>query len=140
MEADIQQALQRVARQDQGEGKTRIDVVDDYAYPVPVAVICKILGVPLKDEPLFHAWIHDFMAGVMDMGPEAATEEGKARKAKGQAGAAAIAQYMTGLIKGFLKEPERQHALEDGERRRPGRPHDAQGGRDQCESAARRRS
>ena len=32
------------------KGKTRIDVVDDYAYPVPVAVICKILGVPLKDE------------------------------------------------------------------------------------------
>jgi fatty acid omega-hydroxylase len=69
---------------DRAKGKTRIDIVDDYAYPVPVMVICKILGVPLKDEPQFHDWIHDFMAGLMDMGPEAATEEGKARATKGK--------------------------------------------------------
>ena len=39
-------------------------------------MICKILGVPVKDEPIFHGWIFDFMAGT-DMGPEAATEEGR---------------------------------------------------------------
>ncbi|MFP1153271.1 cytochrome P450 [Mycobacterium sherrisii] len=31
----------------------RFDVVDDYAYPLPVAVICRLLGVPLDDEPQF---------------------------------------------------------------------------------------
>ncbi len=31
-----------------------------------------------EDEPAFHAWIHDFMAGT-DLGPDAATEEGQAR-------------------------------------------------------------
>jgi fatty acid omega-hydroxylase len=90
---------------DKAKGKTRIDIVDDYAYPVPVMVICKILGVPLKDEPQFHAWIHDFMAGNMDMGPEAASKEGKIRAEKGKAGAQAMVQYMTDLIKGYLKEP-----------------------------------
>jgi len=90
---------------DKAKGKTRIDIVDDYAYPVPVMVICKILGVPLKDEPQFHDWIHDFMAGLMDMGPEAATEEGKARAAKGKESAAALIQYLTDLIKGFIKQP-----------------------------------
>jgi cytochrome P450 len=90
---------------DNARGKTRIDIVDEYAYPVPVMVICKILGVPLKDEPTFHGWIHDFMAGLMDMGPEADTEEGKARKEKGQASAAALVQYLTDLIKGYIKEP-----------------------------------
>jgi fatty acid omega-hydroxylase len=90
---------------DKAKGKTRIDIVDDYAYPVPVMVICKILGVPLKDEPQFHAWIHDFMAGNMDMGPEAATKEGKIRAERGKAGAQAMVQYMTDLIKGYLKEP-----------------------------------
>jgi cytochrome P450 len=55
---------------DKAEGKTRIDVVDDYAYPLPVAVICRVLGVPLKDETRFHSWISDFFAGV-DLGPEA---------------------------------------------------------------------
>jgi cytochrome P450 len=29
------------------------DVVEDFAYPLPVAVICRLLGVPLDDEPQF---------------------------------------------------------------------------------------
>lgn len=29
------------------------DVVADFAYPLPVAVICRLLGVPLEDEPRF---------------------------------------------------------------------------------------
>ena len=31
----------------------RFDVVADFAYPLPVAVICRLLGVPLDDEPHF---------------------------------------------------------------------------------------
>ena len=67
---------------DKAKGKKQIDVVDDYAYPLPVTVICRIMGVPLKDEPLFHGWIADFMAGLI-LGPDAATEEGQRRKEKG---------------------------------------------------------
>ena len=78
MEPDIQRLCNELLDNAKAEGETRFDVVDDYAYPVPVAVICKILGVPLKDEPTFHGWIFDCMAG-LDLGPEAATEEGKAR-------------------------------------------------------------
>jgi cytochrome P450 len=103
MEPDIAQLCNQLL--DKAKGKTRIDVVDDYAYPVPVMVICKILGVPLKDEPQFHAWIHDFMAGVMDMGPEAATEEGQIRAAKGRESIAALSKYMVDLIEGFIKNP-----------------------------------
>jgi cytochrome P450 len=40
------------ARQDQGG----MDVVDDLAYPLPVAVICDLLGVPPEDEPRFEGW------------------------------------------------------------------------------------
>jgi fatty acid omega-hydroxylase len=87
-------------------GKTRFDVVDDYAYPVPVAVICKLLGVPLKDERQFHLWIHDIMAGVLTVGPELSTEEGKSRAEKGKTAMMAFGQYTAGLIKGFLKEPQ----------------------------------
>ena len=97
-----QAALQPAFRQ--GQGQDQIDIVDDYAYPVPVTVICKILGVPLKDEPKFHAWIHDFMAGT-DMGPDAATKEGKARTEKGKESTAALMQYLADLIKGFIKQP-----------------------------------
>ncbi|MEZ0363648.1 cytochrome P450 [Mycobacterium sp. pUA109] len=31
----------------------RFDVIDDLAYPLPVAVICRLLGVPVDDEPRF---------------------------------------------------------------------------------------
>ncbi|MGB8388388.1 cytochrome P450 [Mycobacterium sp.] len=39
--------LDRIAEQG------RFDVVEDFAYPLPVAVICRLLGVPLEDEPQF---------------------------------------------------------------------------------------
>jgi cytochrome P450 len=39
--------LDRIADQD------RFEVVEDFAYPLPVAVICRLLGVPLEDEPQF---------------------------------------------------------------------------------------
>lgn len=82
---------------DKLKGKHRFDVVDDYAYPLPVAVICKILGVPLEDEKQFHIWIAEFLGG-MDLGPEAATEEGKRRQAKGIESRIALTQYLIGLV------------------------------------------
>src|ERR1700744_2801793 len=96
---------------DKARGKKRIDVVDNYAYLVPVAVICKVLGIPLKDEAQFHVWIHDFMAGMMDTGPEPATKEGQERLAKGKASIAELTQYITGLIQGYLKEPDKSSML-----------------------------
>ncbi len=89
---------------DKAKGKKRIDVVDDYAYPLPVAVICRIMGVPLKDEPQFHAWIHDMMAGA-ELGPDAATEEGQRRKEKGVASRMEFVKYFIGLVESAEKNP-----------------------------------
>ena len=89
---------------DKVKGKKRMDVVDDYAYPLPITVICQIMGVPLKDEPQLHDWIADFFA-CLDLGPEAATEGGKRRIAKGQASGIAITKYMIGLVESAEKNP-----------------------------------
>src|SRR6185312_5134554 len=90
---------------DKAMGKTRIDVVDEFAYPLPVDVICHILGVPLEDEPQFHAWIADAMAGIFDLGPEIETEEGQARRAKGVEAGQELKKYIIGLVERAAKSP-----------------------------------
>jgi cytochrome P450 len=41
---------------DRKMGSHEIDVVADLAYPLPVAVICELFGVPEGDEASFHDW------------------------------------------------------------------------------------
>ena len=90
---------------DRAIGETRIDVVDDFAYPLPVEVICHILGVPLEDEPQFHRWIADAMAGIFDLGPEIETEEGQRRRTKGVEASQQLKEYIIGLVKRAEKSP-----------------------------------
>ncbi len=41
--------------------RQRVDIVDDFAYPLPVAAICELLGVPRGDEPRFREWAATFI-------------------------------------------------------------------------------
>jgi fatty acid omega-hydroxylase len=90
---------------DKAAGQTRIDVVDDFAYPLPVNVICRIMGIPIEDEPQFHAWIADVVGGIFDLGPDIHTDEGQARRAKGEAADLELNEYIVGLAEKAAKSP-----------------------------------
>jgi len=90
---------------DKATGKTRIDVVDEFAYPLPVNVICRIMGIPIQDEPQFHAWVTDIASGIFDLGPDIQTEEGQARRAKGEAANLELNKYIAGLVEKAAKSP-----------------------------------
>ncbi|MEZ4281794.1 MAG: cytochrome P450 [Myxococcota bacterium] len=38
----------------------KLELVRDLAYPLPIAVVCEMLGVPRDDVPLVFEWAHDF--------------------------------------------------------------------------------
>ncbi|MFG2972085.1 cytochrome P450 [Streptomyces sp. NPDC048331] len=82
----------------------RIDLVEQFSYPFPVTVICRLLGVPHEDEPRFHVWA-DTLAASLDPDPDAAP--GTTSKA------AADAQIELGMYLAELVEERRKNPGED---------------------------
>jgi cytochrome P450 PksS len=41
---------------DQVQGNGRMDLIDDYAFPLPMSVIVELLGIPPADQILFRQW------------------------------------------------------------------------------------
>jgi cytochrome P450 len=82
---------------DQVRGQRQIDFVERFAYPLPVTVICRILGVPREDEPQFHVWatlLVESLAG--------RTDEQRRQREQAQSD---LNQYMAGLVERHRKQP-----------------------------------
>jgi cytochrome P450 len=74
--------------------RRRVDVVDDFAYPIPVAVICELLGVPEADEKQFHEW-----ADALVRSAAAEDQENAAELVElGNTTRLALAGYLNGLV------------------------------------------
>ncbi|MER5394033.1 cytochrome P450 [Saccharopolyspora sp. NPDC002686] len=82
-------------------GGEQFDVVDDFAYPLPVAVICQLLGVPREDEPRFRVMVDGVIAG---LNPALPVEDRRAA----QHSRFELGQYLAELV-----EHHRRHPGED---------------------------
>src|SRR5262245_55156650 len=46
------------------DGAGAMDLIEDFAYPIPVIVICEMLGVPVEDRERFKHWSLDIARGL----------------------------------------------------------------------------
>ena len=49
---------------DRAEDRGAMDLIEDFAYPIPVIVICEMLGVPVEDHERFRGWSLDLARGL----------------------------------------------------------------------------
>ena len=86
---------------DRVEGARAMDIIEDLAYPLPVTVICEMLGVPTADQDVFKGWSNDIArsldAAILPAGSEVIPRGREAR--------VAIADYFRSLIAKRRKEP-----------------------------------
>jgi len=74
-------------------GDGRMDVVTELAYPLPVVIICELLGVPAEDHATFQAWSSELAASI-DPDPLVTPEQQVRINAAGEA----FLEYFSELI------------------------------------------
>ncbi|MFF1833616.1 cytochrome P450 [Streptomyces sp. NPDC058231] len=74
--------------------RNQVDIVDDFSYPFPVTVICRLLGIPREDEARFHSWADTIAAG---LDPDPDQDPGERRRATQQA-RTELGMYLSELI------------------------------------------
>ena len=79
---------------DEAAGRGSMDLIEEFAYPLPVRVICEMLGVPVQDHERFKAWGLDIARGLdaIMLPPDSPVGQ------RSVSGRRALAEYFRGLI------------------------------------------
>ncbi|MGS2617066.1 cytochrome P450 [Micromonospora sp. LZ34] len=86
------------ALRERGRDGAPVDFMTEFAYPLPVGVICALLGVPAADRPLFRRWAAD-LTGVLE--PEITPAE----LAVADQGARELSAYFAELVAARRRAP-----------------------------------
>jgi cytochrome P450 len=81
-------------------GSSEVDIVDQFAYPFPVSVICELLGVPREDEPRFRGWA-DALVQALDPGVADPVDVQRRRVAA----MTEMGRYFAGLVEAHRRSP-----------------------------------
>ena len=79
---------------DQVQSRGEMDLIEEFAYPLPVVVICEMLGVPVRDHERFKQWGLDVARGLDAIMLPPDSEVGK----RSVTGRRALAEYFHELI------------------------------------------
>ncbi|CAN7358986.1 cytochrome P450 [Paenibacillus sp. LjRoot153] len=65
MIAGLRGRIQEIADEllDNLSGKDSMNLIDEYAFPLPIIVICEMLGVPSEDRDKFRVWSNSLIEG-----------------------------------------------------------------------------
>jgi cytochrome P450 len=55
-------------------GRDEVDLIDAYAFPLPIQVICELLGVPVADRDSFRSWSNTLVSAGLASDPSRAGE------------------------------------------------------------------
>ncbi|MGG4141771.1 cytochrome P450 [Paenibacillus algorifonticola] len=81
---------------DKVQNKGEMNLIEDFAFPLPIIVICEMLGVPIQDQDKFRDWSNTIMEGAYN---PSYTE-------KGSKAVEAFISYLHGLITERRENPQ----------------------------------
>lgn len=98
--AQLRDTIQRITDEliDRIEDKSETDLIADLAYPLPVTVICEMLGVPPADQVQFHGWSAAIVQS-LDLVEEEAIYN------QASVAAAELTEYLDGLLEDRRSRP-----------------------------------